>query len=55
MLMTFITETMIWPKNIGKKFDSQRKAVIQKALTPEQFIKFQEITKDVKFVPRKRK
>lgn len=36
------------------KFDAQRKSVIEKTLTPEQFKKFQELTKDVKFTPRKR-
>lgn len=36
------------------KFDAQRKSVIEKTLTPEQFNKFQELTKDVKFTPRKR-
>lgn len=42
-------------KEYWEKFDTQRKAVIQKALTPEQFAKFQELTKEVKFVPRKKK
>lgn len=42
-------------KEYWDKFDAQRKSVIQKTLTPEQFAKFEEITKDVKFTARKKK
>lgn len=42
-------------KEYWEKFDAQRKSVIQKTLTPEQFAKFEEITKEVKFAPRKKK
>lgn len=40
-------------KEYWEKFDAQRKAAIQKALTPEHFTKFEEIVKDVKFKGRK--
>ena len=42
-------------KEYWEKFDTQRKAVIEKTLTPEQFAKFQELIKEVKFTPRKKK
>lgn len=37
-----------------EKYDVQRKSAIQKALTPEQFAKFEEIVKDVKFMGGKK-
>ena len=40
-------------KEYWEKFDAQRKAAIQKALTPEHFTKFEEIVKDVQFKGRK--
>jgi hypothetical protein len=40
-------------KEYWEKFDAQRKAAIQKALTPEHFAKFTEIVKDVQFKGRK--
>lgn len=40
-------------KEYWEKFDAQRKAVIQKALTPEHYTKFEEIVKDVQFKGRK--
>ncbi|MET3035034.1 hypothetical protein ABXT08_02930 [Chryseobacterium sp. NRRL B-14859] len=40
-------------KEYWEKFDTQRKAAIQKALTPEHFTKFEEIVKDVQFKGRK--
>ncbi|PIF43325.1 hypothetical protein CLU96_0230 [Chryseobacterium sp. 52] len=40
-------------KEYWVKFDTQRKAAIQKALTPEHFTKFEEIVKDVQFKGRK--
>lgn len=40
-------------KEYWEKFDTQRKAAIQKALTPEHYIKFEEIVKDVQFKGRK--
>ncbi|WP_276875749.1 hypothetical protein [Chryseobacterium joostei] len=40
-------------KKYWEKFDAQRKAAIQKALTPEHFTKFEEIVKDVQFKGRK--
>lgn len=42
-------------KEYWEKFDAQRKAVIEKTLTPEQFAKFKELVKEVKFIPRKKK
>ena len=42
-------------KEYWDKFDAQRKAVIEKTLTPEQFAKFKELVKEVKFIPRKKK
>ena len=42
-------------KEYWEKFDAQRKAVIEKTLTPEQFAKFKELVKEVKFTPRKKK
>ena len=42
-------------KEYWEKFDTQRKAVIEKTLTPEQFAKFKELVKEVKFTPRKKK
>ena len=41
-------------KEYWDKFDTQRKAVIQKTLTPEQYKKFEEVVKEVKFTPRKK-
>ena len=40
-------------KEYWEKFDAQRKAAIEKALTPEHYTKFQEIVKDVQFKGRK--
>ncbi|MFP3832196.1 hypothetical protein [Chryseobacterium sp. SIMBA_028] len=40
-------------KEYWEKFDTQRKAAIQKALTPEHFTKFEEIVKEVQFKGRK--
>lgn len=40
-------------KEYWEKFDAQRKAAIQKALTPEHYTKFEEIVKDVQFKGRK--
>lgn len=40
-------------KEYWVKFNSQRKAAIQKALTPEQYTKFEEIVKDIQFKGRK--
>ncbi|WP_294327577.1 hypothetical protein [uncultured Chryseobacterium sp.] len=40
-------------KEYWKKFDTQRKAAIQKALTPEHYTKFEEIVKDIQFKGRK--
>ncbi|MFZ4930842.1 hypothetical protein [Chryseobacterium sp. Mn2064] len=40
-------------KEYWEKFDAQRKAAIQKALTPEHYTKFEEIVKDVHFKGRK--
>lgn len=40
-------------KEYWEKFDAQRKAAIQKALTPEHYTKFDEIVKDVQFKGRK--
>ncbi|WP_106916821.1 hypothetical protein [Chryseobacterium aurantiacum] len=40
-------------KEYWEKFDAQRKAAIQKALTPEHFTKFEEIVKEVQFKGRK--
>lgn len=40
-------------KEYWEKFDAQRKAAIQKALTPEHYAKFGEIVKDVQFKGRK--
>ncbi|HCN49319.1 MAG TPA: hypothetical protein DIT10_09510 [Chryseobacterium sp.] len=40
-------------KEYWEKFDTQRKAAIQKALTPEHYTKFEEIVKDVQFKGRK--
>ncbi|MBV8324790.1 hypothetical protein [Chryseobacterium sp.] len=40
-------------KEYWEKFDGQRKAVIQKALTPEHFTKFEQIVKDIQFKGRK--
>ncbi|WP_431611733.1 hypothetical protein [Chryseobacterium sp. 'Rf worker isolate 10'] len=40
-------------KEYWVKFDAQRKQVIQKALSPEHFSKFEEIVKDVQFKGRK--
>ena len=42
-------------KEYWEKFDAQRKTVIEKTLTPEQFAKFKELVKEVKFTPRKKK
>lgn len=42
-------------KEYWEKFDAQRREVILKALNTEQFAKFQELTKEVKFMPRKKK
>lgn len=40
-------------KEYWEKFDAQRKAAIQKALTPEHYTIFEEIVKDVQFKGRK--
>ncbi|MGU3374107.1 hypothetical protein [Chryseobacterium sp. M5A1_1a] len=40
-------------KEYWEKFDAQRKAAIQKALTPEHFTKFEEIVKDVQYKGKK--
>ncbi|RXM51943.1 MULTISPECIES: hypothetical protein [unclassified Chryseobacterium] len=40
-------------KEYWEKFDGQRKAAIQKALTPEHYTKFEEIVKDIQFKGRK--
>lgn len=40
-------------KEYWEKFDTQRKAAIQKALSPEHFTKFEEIVKEVQFKGRK--
>ncbi|KMQ66185.1 hypothetical protein ACM46_01065 [Chryseobacterium angstadtii] len=40
-------------KEYWEKFDAQRKAAIQKALTPEHYTQFEEIVKDIKFKGRK--
>ncbi|MBL1222089.1 hypothetical protein JET18_14655 [Chryseobacterium sp. L7] len=40
-------------KEYWEKFDAQRKAAIQKALTPEHYAKFEEIVKDIQFKGRK--
>lgn len=37
-----------------EKYDAQRKSAIQKSLTPEQFAKFEEIVKDIKFMGGKK-
>lgn len=37
------------------KFDAQRKSVIEKSLSPEQWAKFQEVVKDEKFVSKYKK
>lgn len=42
-------------KEYWDKFDAQRKSIIEKTLNAEQFSKFQELTKNEKFTPRKRK
>lgn len=41
-------------KEYWDKFDVQRKTAIQKVLTPEQYKKFEELIKEVKFTPRKK-
>lgn len=40
-------------KEYWEKFDTQRKAAIQKALSPEHYMKFEAIVKDVQFKGRK--
>lgn len=40
-------------KEYWERFDTQRKAAIQKALSPEHFTKFEEIVKEVQFKGRK--
>lgn len=40
-------------KEYWEKFDTQRKAAIQKALTPEHYTKFEEIVKEIQFKGRK--
>ncbi|MCQ9640393.1 hypothetical protein MP478_13485 [Chryseobacterium sp. WG14] len=40
-------------KEYWEKFDAQRKAAIQKTLTPEHYTKFEEIVKEVQFKGRK--
>ncbi|REC49074.1 hypothetical protein [Chryseobacterium pennipullorum] len=40
-------------KEYWEKFDAQRKAAIQKVLTPEHYAKFEDIVKDVQFKGRK--
>lgn len=40
-------------KEYWEKFDAQRKAAIQKALTPEHYAKFEEVVKDIQFKGRK--
>ena len=41
-------------KEYWEKFDTQRKAVIKKTLSPEQYAKFEEVVKEVNFKPRKK-
>ncbi len=41
-------------KEYWDKFDVQRKSAIEKVLTPEQNVKFLELVKDQKYVPRKK-
>jgi len=41
-------------KEYWEKFDTQRKAVIKKTLSPEQYTKFEEVVKEVNFKPRKK-
>ncbi|REC64014.1 hypothetical protein DRF65_00035 [Chryseobacterium pennae] len=40
-------------KEYWEKFDTQRKAAIQKVLTPEHYTKFEEIVKEIQFKGRK--
>lgn len=41
-------------KEYWEKFDTQRKTVIKKTLSPEQYTKFEEVVKEVNFKPRKK-
>ena len=41
-------------KEYWEKFDTQRKAVIKKTLSSEQYTKFEEVVKEVNFKPRKK-
>ena len=41
-------------KEYWEKFDTQRKTVIKKTLSPEQYAKFEEVVKEVNFKPRKK-
>ena len=41
-------------KEYWEKFDTQRKAVIKKTLSPEQYTKIEEVVKEVNFKPRKK-